>query len=129
MIKKIKGLAPIIPIALLPFLPLSAFAIGIGEQTPGNVAPVADVQNASGLLGIVDGIINWIFVALLLLGVVFIFLAAFSYLTAQGDEEKIKSAKNELIYAIIAIVIGTLAKAIVIAIASIAGSSATGVIH
>ena len=127
MIKKIKGLAPIIPIALLPFLPLSAFALG--EQTPSGVAPVSGVQNASGLLDIVNGIINWIFVALLLLGVVFIFLAAFSYLTAQGDEEKIKSAKNELIYAIIAIVIGALAKAIVIAIASIAGSSATGVIH
>ncbi|KKL68087.1 hypothetical protein LCGC14_2128510, partial [marine sediment metagenome] len=40
---------------------------------------------------------------------IFIIIAGFQYLTAQGDPEKTKSAKNMIMYAIIAIVIGLVA--------------------
>jgi hypothetical protein len=118
MIKKITSI-------IFSSLPLMALA---QETAPG--APVTTITTGVGLVATVNGLTNWIFIALMLFAVIFILLAAFSYLTAQGDDEKIKTAKNQLIYAIVAIVIGALAKTIVAVIANVVGAPGAGsVIH
>lgn len=40
----------------------------------------------------------------------FVFYAAYLYLTAAGNEERVKKAKNQLLYAVIAMVIGLMAE-------------------
>lgn len=63
----------------------------------------------SGLIGTINLIARWMFAILMALGVVFILWAGFQYLISQGDETKIKKAKDFLIYAIVAMVVGVLA--------------------
>ena len=107
-------------------LPLLASAQGGGTaNVPASMAG-AGTLTTGNVQTYVGNILNWVFYFFIVLAVVFILIAAFSYLTAGGDEQKITKAKNELIYAIIAIVIAVLAKSIVALIAGIAGTSNVG---
>ena len=65
---------------------------------------------------------NWLFAFLLIVAVIFIFLAAFSYMTAAGDPEKMGKAKSKLIYAIIAIVIALVAKGVQLILRDVLGA-------
>ncbi len=62
---------------------------------------------------IVTAILNWAFGLLLAIAALFIIYAAFLYLTSGGDEEKVKKARQWIVYAVIAIIIAFLARAIV----------------
>ncbi len=62
---------------------------------------------------ILDTIVNWFFAILIVLGVFFIFVAAFYYLTAGENAEKVKTAHKTLTYALVAIAISLLAKGLV----------------
>jgi hypothetical protein len=61
----------------------------------------------------IDKLIGYAFGIILVIAVLLILYAAFLYLTSAGDEDKVKEAKNYIIYAIIGIVIAFLARAIV----------------
>ena len=78
--------------------------------TPGSAGaqgtgPISSVGQAVGLLQL---IVNWVFYIFWMLVGVFILWAAFDYLMAGGDPKKTESAKNKLIYAVIAVVIALL---------------------
>ncbi len=83
-------------------------------QTPGGVPPepAPYVPGAGGVYAILDNIITIAFYILMLLAILFILWAAFNYLTAGGDAEKVEKAQRMLLYAVIAIVIGILARSI-----------------
>lgn len=84
----------------------------MAQQNPptGNtvVTSFSDVKNIITTVG------DWMFGILIALAAVFIMYAAFLYLTAAGDEEKLKQAKNIIVYAIVAIVVGVLARGMVV---------------
>jgi uncharacterized membrane protein len=65
----------------------------------------------------------WAFYFLIVLAVIFIIIAAFKYLTAAGDPEKVKSAGTMLIYTVVAIVVALLARAIPLVIGSFLGAN------
>ena len=58
-------------------------------------------------------IINWILIIAGIVAVGFIIFAGIRYVTSGGDAEKVKSAKNTLLYAIIGLLIAALALVIV----------------
>ena len=58
---------------------------------------------------------------LLALAVIFLIYAAFIFLTSEGTPAKIESAKNIIIYAIVAIVLGVIAKGVVMVIQTLVG--------
>lgn len=58
----------------------------------------------------ITGVVTFIFFAV---AIIFILYAAFLYLTAAGNDERLASAKRALLYAIIAIFIAVLAPAII----------------
>src|SRR5690242_5782849 len=66
-------------------------------------------------------LLNYAFYGLILLAIVFVLIAAFKYLTAQGDPEKVKSASKTLIYAAVAVAVGILAQAIPLIVGSFLG--------
>jgi Type IV secretion system pilin len=117
--KKLKQIALdfVIPVASLA-LPLLAAA-----QVPSAPisAPNSGINNINAVGTSLCTITNWLFYFLILLAVIFIIIAAFKYLTAAGDVEKVKSAGHELLYAVIAIVVGILAKATPSLVGSIIG--------
>ncbi len=69
----------------------------------------AKVYNEQWLYGLLKNIIGIGRNILFILAVGLILWAAFSFLTSSGDETKIKKARNTLVYAIVAIILGLLA--------------------
>jgi Type IV secretion system pilin len=106
-------------------LPLLASAQDIppaGPATPSNV-PQGQITSLQGVLNTVCIVFSWMFYFLIALTVVFILVAAFKYLTAGGDAEKVKGAGSMLLYAAIAVAVALLARALPTIIASFLGAS------
>jgi cytochrome bd-type quinol oxidase subunit 2 len=69
----------------------------------------AAVNTMSDIVDIIVTVARWIRTIFFVVAAIFILMAAFGYLTSGGNEDKVKSAKNQLIYAVVAIVIALLA--------------------
>lgn len=110
--------APVVALAL------PVFASAQIQQPPTGAAPqpYTNINQITGASGILCTIINWMFWALIVLTIIFVLVAAFKYLTAAGDAEKVKSAGNTLLYAAIAVVIALIAKGVPYIIASFIGA-------
>ena len=105
---KFVSLATISIFLMLPILGLVLPILGLAQIQE----PPTPVTSMSEVYDILVKVMRWIFTFLLIFAVIFLFLAAFSYLTAAGDPEKIGKAKNQLIYAIVAIAIALVARGI-----------------
>jgi len=57
--------------------------------------------------------LNWFFNIVIILGIIFIIYAGFTYITSSGDPAKTKRALQILMYALIGIAIAILAKALI----------------
>lgn len=89
--------------AALLALPMLGFA-----QAPSSPR-VTTITSVQDIFDIIQTIINWLAATFFAVAVIFIFYAAYLYLTAAGDPEKLTKAKNQLIYSIVAIAIGLIA--------------------
>lgn len=112
-------------IAGLLMVPLAAGAAPPGDGTDGDTStiPTEVVTDVKGLIAIIDKIVNIFFTILLILAVIFILVAAYKYLTAGGDPEKVKSAHHVLIYALVAVAVAVLAKSLIAVIRNFVGAS------
>lgn len=95
----------------------------VGAQV---VPPPPPIQSFSDVQRILITATSWLFTILIILAVIFILIAAFRYLTAAGDPEKVKKANHSLIYAAIAIAVALLSRAVAPLIANFLGTS-TGI--
>lgn len=68
-----------------------------------------NITTVSGLVDILRGVVRWVYILFFIIAVLFIIFAAFTYLTSAGDPEKVGTAKNQLIYAAVAIAVALLA--------------------
>lgn len=88
----------------------------VGGVTPftGPTATLPPGQNVtfSTLSGALCTAVAWIFTLLVILTVIYVLFAAYNYLTSSGEEEKIKKANHQLLYAAIALIVAILSKAI-----------------
>jgi hypothetical protein len=66
---------------------------------------------------------GWAFAFLVVIAILFILWAAFNYLTAQGDPEKVGKANQALLFSAVAIAVAILAKAIPALVGSLLGST------
>ncbi len=87
---------------------------GLVNVAAGQTATIPGVSNVGpttvgGVVDILRNVVRWIYIIFFILAVMFILFAAFNYLTAGGEAEKVNTAKNQLIYAIVAIVVALLA--------------------
>ncbi|OGY63645.1 MAG: hypothetical protein A3I89_02825 [Candidatus Harrisonbacteria bacterium RIFCSPLOWO2_02_FULL_41_11] len=95
-------------IAALTYFPAVALAV-----TPPGGVPQTQVQDVNQVYNIIKNVVSWIGALFFAVLVAYYFYAAYLYLTSAGDEGKLTEAKNNLIYAIVATVIGLLAYSIV----------------
>ncbi len=110
--------APVL-LLMVPVLALAQIS-----QPPGGVTAPSTINNISQITqqgGIICTIINWIFWLLIVLTIIFVLVAAFRYLTASGDPEKVKAAGATLLYAAVAIVVALIAKGLPLIISSFIG--------
>jgi hypothetical protein len=89
---------------LIPFL---AGAQNIPRQ------PQTGITTPQKVIQLIEKASGWFYSALVALAILFIIYAAFKFLTAGGDEKKVGEAKQQLIYAIIALAVAMLATGIV----------------
>ena len=84
--------------------------INIAAAIPGAPpTPTVEKQNIGQLFDILLGALSWVYAIFFVIAAFFILFAAFTYLTAKGDPEKVKGARDQIIYAVIAIVVALLA--------------------
>ena len=102
----LKITAPFVIVLLLGFT-LSNAVFGQVANIPGvdRVGP----STVGGIVDIIRQIVRWVYIIFFIIAVLMIIMAAFTYLTAGGDAEKVNTAKNRLIYAAVAIAVALLA--------------------
>jgi len=79
---------------------------GTGGTSPETV-PDTDV------MVILGSVMNWMFAILLVVAAIFIILAAFMFVTASGDPDKTKTARNFVLYALIGVLVAFAARGLV----------------
>jgi len=89
-------------------LSLAVSPVVFAEITGVTNPPTVD-KPLEGWLGIVNTIAKWFYTLILVISVIMILMAAFNYLTAGGDQGKVKKASQMLIYAVVGIVVAILA--------------------
>lgn len=94
------------PVAISLFVGL----VGVGVAHAVTAAPViiSDINNAGGSL--FCPIMDWMFWVLIAIAVIMVMWAAYTYLTAQDDTEKVSKAGKTLTYAAVAILVALIAK-------------------
>jgi heme/copper-type cytochrome/quinol oxidase subunit 2 len=100
------------PSRLLTVVVVVVALLMAGSAGAQDVTPAAPIQSVDDVFTLIGTIFNILFWLLIVLASVFIIIAAFTYLTAGGDPEKIKTANQKVIYAAVAVVVAVLAKGI-----------------
>ncbi len=72
-----------------------------------------DPSNGTNVNNLVKLIINTLSLLIGVVAVIMIMVSGFKYITANGDANKVSSAKNTLIYALIGLVVAALAQVLV----------------
>lgn len=121
MKNKIKYLA-----ASLSTSAIIAPVLAFGYTAPGDTPVVPPTPGALTSLTnfktfICTVVFNWFFTFLVVLAAIFALVAAYKYLTAGGDPEKVKAASNILIYAAVAIVAALFARGLPLLVTSLIG--------
>lgn len=102
----------------LLLLPVLALCVA----TPAEINPKTELPTEeSAVWTIVNRAINWLFAILLVGAAIMIVIAAYTFLSSAGDADKTKSARNYIVYALVAIVVGFLAKAVVVLLMNMLG--------
>ena len=84
------------------------------------------IDSPEKIVGVLGTVAAWLFTILMALAVLMVVYAAFLYLTAAGNPDRLTSAKKTLIYAIVAIVVALVAGGIPLLIESILTSTGSG---
>lgn len=79
------------------------------SATPINpgTAPTLDT------IRVLNNVVNWLFYILLIIAALFLIIAAFQFITASGDPDKVKTARNFVLFAIIGVLVAFAARGLV----------------
>jgi len=91
------------------------------EQIPAGKELPSGPTSGTQLLDLVDVATNWIFAIFTVLTIIFVLLAAFQFVTAGGDAEKVGEARQKLIWAAVGIIVALASKGLVPVVRSIVG--------
>jgi hypothetical protein len=96
---------------------------GIGWNSPDGTLCICNPWSATSIQGLIDSVINFIFLLATGIVPVFILIAGFYFMTAGGNPANIEKAKKIIIYTIIGYSIILFAKAIVYVLKAALGVS------
>ena len=133
-LKKILPILILINFLVVSFLPLVANAQEVPQKcklrydlTGINAACTKDAevkleeQGTCCLINTILSVRDWLFYILLIIAAIFIIIAAYYFVTAAGDPEKVKNAKNFVLYALIGVLVALMARGLVSLVKTIAG--------
>ncbi|MEK7634681.1 MAG: hypothetical protein AAB396_02265 [Patescibacteria group bacterium] len=97
---------------LFTILSIAVFSLLIGSSVLAVTIPGITQTGPTTVSGVVDilrNIVKWVYIVFFIIAVMFILFAAYTYLMASGDPEGVTKARNEIIYAAVAIIVALLA--------------------
>jgi len=97
------GVMPVINTAFA-IKDIGASAQQLCAQNPGN-CPISDISQVWTILA---RVVQYAYTLFFIVAIVFILIAAFNFLTAKGDTAKVVSARSQILYAVVAIIIALL---------------------
>jgi len=118
-----KFFAVFLMVSVLAVLALPVMAAVEPPPTGYKLPAVAPATTGAGLITLVDVVTNWIFAIFVVLTIIFVLLAAFQFVTAGGDAEKVGEARQKLIWASVGIIVALASKGLVPIIRSILGGT------
>lgn len=98
-------------------------AVSVASALAPALAFAQQYNTVSDVLNRLCTIVGYVFAVLIFLTIVFVIYAAFMYMTAAGDPEKVKKANATILYAAIGLAIAILAKYLPNIVANIMGTS------
>lgn len=73
------------------------------------------------LFSTINYVVNWIFMALMIIVIILILVGAFTLVTSGGDAEKVGKGRNYVVFALVGVAVALLARAMPYLIRSILG--------
>ncbi|HZJ42037.1 MAG TPA: hypothetical protein VFD51_03415 [Patescibacteria group bacterium] len=98
-----KTILPVLAIGMLMAMPVLAIL---------PAGPIPDAQNID-IWALLTKALNWFFNITIIVAAIFLVFAGWQYVTAGGDEDKMKNGLNTLIRALIGVGIALLAKGLI----------------
>lgn len=86
---------------------LLSLPVMVAAAVPPENAPNIDTMTA------LNNLTNWLFSILIVVAAIFLIRAAYTFITAEGDSDKISSAKTDILYVLIAVAVALLARGLV----------------
>ncbi|MBI4119494.1 MAG: hypothetical protein HY456_01440 [Parcubacteria group bacterium] len=120
------GLKNKIAIGLTASIAVSAMLMPFLAAAQIQSPPQAPVTRIEDLIRVLNTLVNWLFAILMIIAVIFIFYAAYLYLTAGGDPEKVKTATKQLVFAAIAIAVALIAQGVKFVVSQLLGGPTGG---
>jgi hypothetical protein len=106
-----------------PADPVKSVCDGVTNAITGECEGGTNVSNVVGWVGTLT---SWLLWAVGAVCVIFVIIGGIKYATSGGDPEKVKSAKNTLLYALIGLAIAILANVIVSLVITATGEVRNG---
>ena len=124
-IKKIIVFAVLCSLLSLPLLALPQVSLGIvpGSDFEPTGGPNNRVPKNLNVMKVLNRIVDWIFSILLVFAAIMIVVAAFYFVTAQGNPDQVTKARNFVLWALIGVLVAFLARGLVNFVVKIANVS------
>ncbi len=122
-----KFISTISLVAVLMFLFMPAFifsAVSNPTESLPTKEQVSGLSDKAGIEAVLNSIVNWVFAVMVVVGTIFVILAAFQFVTGGGDPAKVAEARQKLIWAILGFAVAVLARAILPLVKSLLGITA-----
>ena len=96
-------------LVVFPFVALAVDDVVPSAATLTKVEPIPEtnVENTINFLT------NWFFAIFLIVAVWFFIWAGFTFLTANGEPDKVTKARNQVLYGVIGVLVAVLAKGLI----------------
>jgi len=123
VIKKTKVLISALLLSFIFMFSLASVALA-APATPGSgTVTTSGIDNMSDVVLLIQAIAKWFQVIVLAIAVIMIIYAGFTWMTAGGDDEKLKTARQTLIYALVGIGVVVIAYGLVALMTNLVGSN------
>ena len=113
--KKVLVSLTLIGLLAIPVMTSAWCIMGFGTTC----AEQPEAAPSTDVIVILDSLTNWLFAILLVIAAIWIILAAFMFVTAAGDPDKTKKARDFVLYALIGVLVGFAAKGLVMLVENI----------
>ncbi len=112
---------------ILGFICMSGTVMAQGIIDPLNQGDMqSPIQSVDDGKNVFITIVQWVYTIFFIVAVLFILIAAYNFIVGGSDEKKIELAKNQIKYAVIAIVIALIASSLSLVVKNFLESSGGG---